>query len=565
MISIDGSGNVMDHYKAMRSVVLIGFQEQANLGLGYLASTLRTRGYPVIVCDFEQDADEIAQQVEDANPILVGFSLIFQFYLPRFRSLASLLRRRGVESHFTIGGHFPSLSYSETLRLLPEIDSVVRFEGELTLVELIDTLVRGADWRKTPGLAFRLDGAPTLTESRPLVADLDSLPYPDRSAARKTAVLGRPVLTLLASRGCIRTCSFCSIHTFYRSARGKVVRTRRPAHVVREMEHLFETEGARVFLFQDDDFPLFGPVWQRWAREFLNELHSSGLARRVIWKINCRADVVERELFAAMRDAGLYLVYMGLESGTEEGLDALHKEVSVEQNLRAVECLKDLNLMFDFGFMLFDPSSTFTSVHANIDFLRRIVGDGSGGAVFCRMIPYDGTPIKDQLEREGRLRGDVCTPDYDFLDPRLNECYLALKSLVDVTGWIHGHGALSHQLNWIWNETGVLERLFPPLAGIEAYKADLRAVTRNANELLFAVVEGVAREYEGGERPRFTPELLRPEVDRFLTQLVSTRNEFIMRHQDVMLDVLECDRATPLAHGFPPATLAARKGIQLRA
>ena len=72
----------------------------------------------------------------------------------------------------------------------------------------------------------------------------------------------------LASRGCARTCSFCSIHVFYRSAPGKVVRTRKPAEVVREMRYLYDEHDIRIFLFQDDDFPVFGVVWQRWAREY---------------------------------------------------------------------------------------------------------------------------------------------------------------------------------------------------------------------------------------------------------------------------------------------------------
>ena len=98
------------------------------------------------------------------------------------------------------------------------------------------------------------------------------------------------------------------------------MRTRKPAEVVREMRMLHEERGITIFLFQDDDFPLFGPVWRRWANEFVDELHRNHLPGKVIWKMNCRADVVERELFLKMREAGLYLVYMGLESGSEEGL-----------------------------------------------------------------------------------------------------------------------------------------------------------------------------------------------------------------------------------------------------
>ena len=121
---------------------------------------------------------------------------------------------------------------------------------------------------------------------------------------------------------------------------------------------------------------------------------------------------------------------MGIESGVEAGLQVLHKQMTVEQNLNGVRILKELGLAFSYGFMLFDPSSTFESVRQNIGFLRRIVGDGSAGALFCRMLPYGGTPIRDQLAREGRLRGDVTHPDYDFLDLRLNDYHRLLDAAV---------------------------------------------------------------------------------------------------------------------------------------
>lgn len=525
-----------------RPVVLIGFQEQANLGLGYLASVMRRAGYPVLVFDFEEDRRIILAAIRDSDPVVVGFSLIFQFYVRRFRELIRDLRDHGVSAHFTMGGHFPSLSYHETLDLVPELDSVVRFEGELTLLELADRLGSGREWKTVQGLAYREGEGTVATPLRPLIHDLDELPYPDRSAGHRTTVLGRIATPLLASRGCARTCSFCSIHMFYRSAPGKVVRTRRPAAVVAEMRMLHEAQGATIFLFQDDDFPLFGPSWRRWAHQFLDELYRQGLPGRAIWKINCRADVVEPALFAAMREAGLYLVYMGLESGSAAGLETLHKRVTVEQNLRAVETLKSLGLMFEFGFMLFDPSTTFASVRDNVDFLRRIVGDGSNAAVFCRMIPYDGTPIKETLVREGRFRGDVGDPDYDFLDPRITDYYHALKRIVEVTGWIHGHRALSPSINFAWNEVAVLERLFPELPDTGAYRAALREVTRGSNDLLFRVVEDLAAAYAEGAPHAWSAAALRQAGARFLERLVAERNAFVARHQAVLMEALQAER-----------------------
>jgi anaerobic magnesium-protoporphyrin IX monomethyl ester cyclase len=528
-----------------RPVMLIGFQEQANLGLGYLAATLRSNGYSVTVFDFEQERERILAAAKALNPVLIGFSLIFQFYVDRFGSLIRYLRDNGVECHFTMGGHFPSLSYSHTLELLPELDSVVRFEGEETLLEMADRLSTGGDWHDIRGLAYRKDGEVMVTAPRPLVHDLDSLPYPERDAGRGTTILGRRAIPLLASRGCIRTCSFCSIHVFYRQATGKVVRTRKPAKVVEEIRLLHERDGITIFLFQDDDFPVFGVVWQRWAREFVAELHRNGLPGRVIWKINCRADAVDPALFAEMRDAGLFMVYMGLESGSEEGLQTLHKQITVEQNLRAVATLKELGIMFEFGFMLFDPSTTFESVERNLEFLRTIVGDGAAPATFCRMIPYDGTPIKDQLAQNGRLKGDICHPDYDFLDPRVDAFFHALNQMVHVSGWIHGIGALTVQLQYLKGEIAAMAALFPPLDGFSEYRETVRSITASANEVLFQLVGDVLSHYRDGRRHRWTPSRVKQACVDFQETLLNERNEFVGRNQATLLHALEAESLAP--------------------
>src|SRR5262249_16805562 len=158
------------------------------------------------------------------------------------------------------------------------------------------------------------------------------------------------------------------------------------------------------------------------------------------------------------------------------GLKTLHKQITVEQNIRAVEVLKELALRFEFGFMMFEPSTTFESVRENVQFLRRIVGDGSTGATFSRMVPYAGTPIKGELIKAGRLRGDVCNPDYDFLDPRVTAFCNELGRLLHVTGWVHGFEALSPQLNLGCTEAAVMEHLFPSLPGLLAYKDALREI-----------------------------------------------------------------------------------------
>jgi anaerobic magnesium-protoporphyrin IX monomethyl ester cyclase len=519
---------------ASRNVVLVGFQNQGNLGLGYLAATLESVGYHVEVIDIEQAPDEILRTIRGLDPVVVGFSLIFQFYVHRFEELARYLRTGGVDCHFTMGGHFPSLSPSETLALVPQLDSVARFEGEVTLLELCDRIGLGEDWRDVQGIGYRRRGEVVLTELRPLLADLDELPRPHPTVETRP-ILGRKVAQLIASRGCARTCSFCSIHMFYRVAPGKVVRTRAPAEVAREMRYLLDEFGATVILFQDDDFPMFGPAWHRWTRSLLDEIRAQDLVGRQLWKVNCRADAADPELLAEMRDAGLYMVYMGLESGSETSLETLHKQTTVAQNEAAVATMKELGILFDFGFMMLDPSSTFESIEDNVAFLRRIVGDGSAAAEFCRMVPYDGTPIKDQLAAEGRLRGDVCNPDYDFLDPRIELFFRRVNEALNTTGWIHGLRALSPQLKFAWNELAVMEGFTPQLPGLAGYRDRLQGIIRASNETLMQVVDDLVLVCRDGAQQTFLPDELASWCGARVDELLVVRNEYVLANQDDLL------------------------------
>ncbi|MFH8386080.1 B12-binding domain-containing radical SAM protein [Kitasatospora sp. NPDC018058] len=520
-------------------VVLIGYQDQGNLGMGYLAAVLKEQGRTVELIDVRDGPQRIAARLAPAEggaqPLVVGFSLIFQFFLPQFRRVATELRRAGVTGHFTMGGHYASLCHDELLAQMPELDSVARYEGEHTLVELVDRLAAGADWRPTPGLAFLSEGKVTESPTRPLIQDLDSLPFPYRPYEPER-IVGFPTVPLLASRGCARRCSFCSIHTFYRTAPGKTVRVRKASTVIEEMLLLHREQGARVFLFQDDDFPLWGRAGRKWVDELAERMHETGLAERVIWKISCRAEYVEPELFADLRDAGLFLVYMGIESGVEAGLEILHKQLTVEQNLTGVQTLKDVGLHFMYGFMLFDPSSTFDSVRGNIGFLRQIVGDGSSAATFCRMLPYGGTPIRDRLKLEGRLRGDVTRPDYDFLDPRLTDYYRQLKP---VSGqWVSDEG-VSHELHWAWDEFTTVERLVPGLVGGQEYRRALAALTAECNEALFRLVEDSATAFEHGDRSLLDPAAARATCEGVRTRLLELRNGYFLGNVEALTEAVQ--------------------------
>ncbi len=229
--------------------------------------------------------------------------------------------------------------------------------------------------------------------------------------------------SVLGSRGCPWDCSFCSIRPFYEAQGGKLRRLRAPAAVVEEMRQLHFEQGAEMFLFQDDDFMATGRRARKWAEDIADGIIAAGLKGRIAFKISCRSDEVHRDTMARLVEAGLTHVYMGVENGDDQGLANMSKRMKASAHFASGEILRSLDLSFDFGFMLLEPYSTIEIVRNNIAFLDSYVGDGWTVAGFCRTLPYAGTPLKAQLEAEGRMLGTPFEPDYTFLDPKLDLFY----------------------------------------------------------------------------------------------------------------------------------------------
>ncbi|HWR01441.1 MAG TPA: radical SAM protein [Chlorobaculum sp.] len=401
-------------------ILLIGYENQENLGLRSLIACLRQQGYQAELHSFFPGKDqEVLDAVRRLKPRLIGFSLIFQFTIDQFSSLMRFLRNNGITTHFTAGGHFPSLRPAETFELVPDLDSIVRFEGEETVVELYDKLDEPSEWPTIRSIAFRDGDKVVQTPLRPLIQDLDDLPVVFRDET-STTIGGIGMASMLASRGCHFNCSFCSIRQFYGISDGKLRRTRSPHHVVEEMHALFAERDVRFFSFQDDDFAFRSPNQKKWIGEFLKELRLKGLAGQIKWKISCRVDDIQPELVREMAEHGLFAVYLGVESGNEAGLKTLNKQTSVRKNLDAIDTVKQMSLALSIGFMLFDPSSTVETVSENIDFLFRVGQDGYFPINFGKMLPYAGTPVERDLQLQGRLKGPLTHPDYDFLNPDLD-------------------------------------------------------------------------------------------------------------------------------------------------
>lgn len=476
-------------------VVLVGFQDQDNLGLHYLSACLRGRGHTTRLVNVNEGSEPILDAVLALRPHLLGFSLIFQYLTPFFATLLTQLRAAGVVAHLTMGGHYASFEPARLLNAIPELDSVVRFEGEDTLTELVERLAAGRSWNDVPGIAYRgCNGEVVTGPLRPGRRNLDELPWPDRD---DVDYRGQPLpsASILGSRGCTWRCSFCSITRFYAVNDTPGRRLRDPQKVVDEIEYLSRQRGVRILLWQDDDFLAGGATGIEWAREIARECIARGLYHDLRWRIACRSDEIRPETIEPLVAAGLSHVYLGVESGDPHDLQDLNKQLRPETHLAAGEECRRQGLSFDFGFMLLEPWSTLATVRNNLAFLAAFAGDGASPVAFCRTLPYAGTALATRLAAEGRLRADDPETAYRFLDPRLDVFYVWLVATFGERNF--GRSGTARLLRSL---------LFAAHLNLPDYPADpvlaerAHALTAVANRIVLDTVEGALDHIAGFER-----------------------------------------------------------------
>jgi len=408
-------------------VLLVGAELEENLALRYLAAALEAAGHRPHFATFDNEGDtaDVLATAARVRPSVIGMSMTFQYRAKQFGALAGALREDGYRGHITGGGHFPTFAFKECLESFPAIDTIVRHEGEITLVELCKAVERRGPLAGILGLVYRADdGAIVANEARPLLEDLDAVPFPKRFGEPQLH-LGVPAAFLVGTRGCFGHCTFCCIHAYLKAAGGPKYRWRSPENLADEMADLRKNRGARMFVFHDDDF--FTRDHDRdYARmvALRDALRKRGVTDIAV-VVKARPDDVDERVFGVLKEIGLLRVYLGIEAGSTQGLRTLGRSVDIAENRRALEFLRDRDVYTCFNMLVFDPESRLESLRESFAFLREYPDVPMN---FCRTEIYVGTPLMTKLAREDRLVGDVFGWDYAIRDPRAERAFRIFAS-----------------------------------------------------------------------------------------------------------------------------------------
>jgi radical SAM superfamily enzyme YgiQ (UPF0313 family) len=371
------------------------------LGILYLASFLKQKRpeFDVELLDLETtawDAETTISNIINLKPDVVGFSVMSP-YVRNTMSLVEGIKKNVPSIKIVLGGPHISATKDELFHLNYKFmpDYLVCGEGEEILLNILDSLhekdleIEGAIRTTSQG---KIVGRP----GRKFIHDLNSLPIIDfglldiSNYSTVQAISGHSV-SLMASRGCPFSCSFCDVFV----TQGKKLRLRSPEHIISEIELNLRKYKIMDYYFKDSTFTLN----RKWVIRLCENILASGL--RITWSCNTRADLIDEELLAIMSKAGCKLIAFGFESADDEVLAKMNKKTSYEIYHGAIEqCQKHGIKVYGF-FMIGNFGESIEKAQKTLDFALK---ENINWASFSPVTAYPGTELYQTAIREGVLK-----------------------------------------------------------------------------------------------------------------------------------------------------------------
>jgi anaerobic magnesium-protoporphyrin IX monomethyl ester cyclase len=364
----------------------------------------------------------------------------------------------------TGGQHFTATA-QESLEAYPEIDVIVRGEGEQTLVELVRNANKKSFFPKIKGLSFTHKGKIFHNQAGPLIENLNDLPYPGYHFVKDIvhkyhfaamAGFNAPYALIEGSRGCTHTCTFCTQWQHWRGT----WRVKSPKRIADEMEFCYQNYGSRFIWLTDDNLGSGERV-----SEVADEILQREMADDLMWFVQARCDDIVRneKSLPKLRKSGLRWVLLGVETPKQSTLESFKKGITPEDAKKAVELLKENDIAAHTMFIIGDRKDTAESIASLREFVNELNPDF---AIFAILTPFPGTEIFEEAKRNGWIE-DFSWSHYDMVHAIMptetlsrkevqEELYLCYRSF---------YGSWRRRLQGIFSRNELRRRVYWYIAG----------------------------------------------------------------------------------------------------
>lgn len=398
------------------------------IGLAYVAAMLEKHKYKVEILDalaqgFDNekiiknkrviglDYQTIKEKIIKFNPDIVGITTPFSFQSLEAHQMAKIVKSIDKKIIVVAGGTHATIQAEEILND-DNFDFVIRGEGEYSFLDFVKKIENKKSVKDIKGLSYKTKKGKIINNPKPCpIIELDKLPLPARhllpmdkyfTAAKKGRVIegllafGQKRTSLITSRGCPFTCTFCSVNlTMTRSWR-----CRSPQNIIKEIKSCIKNYDIKYFDILDDNFTLDSNRAKKICRLIIkNKL-------KIKWSTpnGIRADRVDDELICLMKKAGCIQVKFAPESGNKNILDnVVKKKLDLEKVKEAVKICKKYKLSVEAFFVIGFPQETESDIKDTINYGKELRKLGCDFCYFFIATPYFGTEMYDNAISNGYL------------------------------------------------------------------------------------------------------------------------------------------------------------------
>jgi len=380
----------------------------------YLEKEVKDAEIEVLDCNAQQtDWKGMENKIESFNPDIVASSALATCNTYLVARTLETAKKVNPDILTVAGGQHFTATAQESLEAYPEIDVIVRGEGEQTFTELVKNSAKKSSFPQITGISFRHNGKILHNPPRPLIKNLDDLPYPGYHFVKHivhkyhfAAMAGRvaPYTLVESSRGCPHSCTFCSQWKHWQGT----WRIKSSKRIADEIEFCYQNYDSRFIWLTDDNFG-FG----KRASDLADEIKKREIKEDLMWFTQARCDdvVKHKDVLPKMRKAGLRWVLLGVENPKQSTLETFRKKITPEDAEEAVRLLKENDIFAQAMFIIGERKDTAESIAELREFANELDPDF---AIFAILTPFPGTELFEEAERNGWIE-DFNWSHYDMV------------------------------------------------------------------------------------------------------------------------------------------------------